>query len=263
MRDVSEFRASKSSIYEFERTGICRSRWYEERVVKSVPQSPASDAMLKGIYFEILALGEDVRGSDLPDMSFLMTKKGEKTVELQRIEEQALRFKELFDRDHPDYLGFRIKGTQILVDDGKSKGVFDFIAEDDFGRDCLFDLKFTADVNGTFGDFAWGKDPERIDWTQQVIYKELYKKEFGVEPRLYVIVFDATPSKNIKMFELNISSMSVDEVGERVDNMLYAAQKYSESGAPVSPSAKNCEGCMVECMLKHQMGSVNTVKVSV
>jgi hypothetical protein len=263
LRDVNDFRVSKSSLSAFEEPKSCRLKWYHRDVVKSIERSPPSEQMIKGTYFELLAIGENVGGDEVPDISFMINANGKPKVELTRIEEQAERFKELHDPNHKDFIGFTIKETQIQMEDDMTKGVADYLTEDEFGRDVMFDLKFTSDVDNTFGDYAWGRDPYEIDWTQQVLYKRLFKKLRGHDPKMGVLVFDASPRKGIKMFDLKISQDTEDDVMYRVETAFLAAHKYSEEGAPVTPSISNCSTCPLDCMFRAKPATVSKTKVSI
>lgn len=263
MRKPEEFRASKYSLSKFEESGSCRKRWWEDVVLKSTDKEPPSEQMIKGTYFETLCLGENTSGEELPDISFLYTAKGEPRVELTRIHEQVGRFKELFDRTHKDYIGVSIKDVQVLLEDDRDKGVLDILGEDEFGRAVIVDLKFTGDVDNERGDFAWGRDPNDINWDQFVLYKKLYQKLTGKPPIMMALVFDASPKKGIKLFEIKTSESTENDLDERIDYMMELVKAYSSKEPPVSPSESNCSTCKVDCSFRFQPAVLKKTKVYV
>ena len=254
-----EYKVHQSDLKNWEDPSICKLKLYHQRIKKTIPQDPPSEQMIKGIYFETKALGENGRGYELPDISFLYDSKGRERVELTRINEQVSRFKELFDPSHDDFLGLHIKDTQVFLQSHDSEGTIDFTAIDDFGRDAIVDLKFTADVDSDFGDYAWGREPEDIDWTQMKLYKRLYRENFGVDPLVYTIVFDASPRKGIRLFQIKISDTSESIVSDRVEIMYHEVKSYIEDEGliPANPSIKNCDGCLVsDCILRFKPGVI-------
>lgn len=237
--------------------------WKAKWISREIPREPSGEQQLKGIYFETLALGEHSGGDELPDVSFMLLKDKSPNAELKRIIDQSNRFKELFDPSHPDFLGFTIKSTQqtLLCDRSKRKGILDFHCEDVFGEQCIFDLKFTADVESTFGDYAWGREASEIDWGQQVLYQDLYEAMYGARPKMYVMVFDASPRKGIRLFDLSISEAKTETVREIYTSAWEDVNEYNESGWPTSPSEKNCSSCPLDCIARFVKPEVQTKKI--
>lgn len=265
MSNTDDYYLSNSALKEFEKDDACRTKWRHKWIIGDIPGDPPSEAMIKGLYFETLAIGSSAKSDELPDVSFLRTAKGEPKVELVRIEEQAQRFKDLFDPNHPDFLGFTIKDSQVTMydDELKIKGTFDFDAVDEFESECLFDIKFTSDVTNSYGDYSWGRDPYEINWRQQVLYKDLYQNSYGKAPKMYVIVFDSSPKKGIKLFKLNISDTAVREVLDQFGDAWAHIGKYNENGWPVKPTESNCETCPLKCEARYVKPAIDIVNVSI
>lgn len=257
------FYFSNTSLKQFKEKGICLLNWQAKWVTREIPREPSSEQQLKGIYFETLALGAHSGGEDLPDVSFMMLKDGSPNAELKRIIDQANRFKELFDPSHQDFLGFTIDSTQQLLESKQSrrKGYLDFSAISVFDEKCIFDLKFTSDVDASFGDYSWGRDASDIDWGQQVLYQDLYEEQYGVRPKMYVMVFDASPRKGIKLFDLSISEAKTEAVREIYSQSWEEVDEYIELGWPTSPSEKNCSQCPLECNMRYVKPEVITKRV--
>lgn len=262
-RDIRDFRVSKYAISTFKEVGSCKRKWLESVVLKSIPKDPPSEQMIKGIYFETMCFGANASGDELPDMSFMMLKNGEPNIELQRIHTQVDRFKSLFTPTSDEFVGIYMKEFQSVIETDKNKIVTDIIGVDEFDRDVIVDLKFTSDVSQSFGDFAWGKDPSQIDWSQMVLYSKVYEEVRGIKPRMFTLVFDASKNLGVKMFEVKVSQTAIEEIEDITDVVLSSARKYVEDGAPVRPSESNCSKCPIECSSRFVKPLVDKVKVYV
>lgn len=257
------FLFSHSAKKAFMEKGVCKKNWGAKWVTREIERDPSSEQMIKGIYFETLALGAHSGGETLPDISFMYDAKGNEKVELKRIHEQVERFKELFNPSHEDFLGFKIDSAQELLqsDDKRLKGFLDFSATDLFDKKVVFDLKFTADVDAK-GPFGWGRDTHEIDWSQQILYQYLYEQKYGIKPKMYVLVFDASPRKNIRLFDLNIREDSVREMLWEYEDAWYEVDKYMVEGFPAKPSESNCHECPLECEFRYISPVVEKIKVN-
>lgn len=177
---------------------------YLTEQVKSDP----SDAMLKGCFFETLALGSSARNQmviDLPRKKLSKKQEqhniiaavegkplieGEKMIDQIRIEEQVKRFKQLcLEKSMVIVEGMntqvvvykRIPGTNWIA-----RGTLDsfpvpitlqreHILTGVKGNVCLFDLKLTADLlKRTYKGVIWG-DGRTIDPTQLIFYAWILK----------------------------------------------------------------------------------------
>lgn len=263
------YKLSPSTMKAFFEEGSCKKYWYFKNIEKSIERDPPSEAMIKGIVFETLALGENVAGSELPAHDFLYTKKGDKTTSLLRIEDQADKFKRITDPSSEDFIGFSVTETQLPVENKRLKGVIDIVGIDLFERKVISDLKFTSDVNATYGDYAWGRDPSIINWDQIAIYQIIWRDNFSEEksPKTNVLVFDDSPRLGSKSFDIKLSSSYIDNVIERTDETLYFIDRAKSSDSyittKVSPSEKNCSKCQLDCEFRYKNPTIENIKVYV
>lgn len=263
------YKISPSTMKAFYEDGSCRKYWYFKNIEKSIERDPPSEAMVKGIVFETLALGENVAGSELPSHDFLYTKNGGKTTSLLRIEEQAAKFKRITDPSSDEFIGFSVVGSQFHIENDKWKGVIDINGVDLFERTVISDLKFTSDVNATYGDYAWGREPSVINWDQIAMYKVMWRDNFPEEkePKTNVLVFDDSPRLGSKSFDIKLSNSYIDNVFEKADTALNFIDRAKSSDsfieAKVSPSEKNCSKCPLECDFRYKKPSIENVKVYV
>jgi len=184
----------------------CALQFMETIIFKNF-KWPESLSMLSGSYFETLCLGSGAGGKkvlDLPRKTLSEKKykemiaagipeadiKGEKTIDQVRIEQQALRFPQ---RMAELKIAINEYNTQVPILKHLWANVF-LAGELDIWptvmltpeglRWVILDLKLTADVYSTWGDFAWGA-PETMDHTQGRCYLELIENiNFELNPHL-------------------------------------------------------------------------------
>ncbi len=240
---MNKFKASQTALKDFENKDTCLKRWKHQWINKEFSLEP-NIYMQRGKYFEELCLGEGAIEGEKTELPLIKT--GKKTIDQIRIEEQAEKFKQLFDKDSELFLGFSIRYIQIKLEDDESTGVADFDAIDKEGNDCLFDLKLTRDLDSE-SEFSW-KDPKNLDLIQQIHYADLYEKRFRKKPKNYLIIFDYSPEMKVKLVELDILKQSFDQKDGRFldfweeKRMLDSLEDY-----PTVPSKEECKKCPLKC----------------
>jgi len=249
---MNNFWLSQSAVKDLERDEVCPAKWRGTWVTGEVI-SPSTEAMDNGSYGEYLCLGGGAPGrktiTDLPRL-----KSGDKSVTQIRIEEQAARFKELFDPNHPDFLGFVITNTQVELKHNGRSGVIDFdavrvgILHPD--ENWIWDLKFTGDMARNWGDL-YDKD-----FLQLAHYRDLYRDAYNILPHVGIIVLDFSPKKQIKVIELQISEQRKQEKEERFMAAERVITLYEERGWTKSPSTVECGTCPLECDKRIVTGQV-------
>jgi len=194
---------SQSLIKKFLKHGdeipICPKNIYDTELDPKFERVP-TDPMLKGSYFETLALGSGRGGEktlDLPRKKLTVKQEamnrvpieqgkepimGGKTIGQIRIEEQAERFKILraqrqimlteYNVQVPVYKKWEEDPSVFL------RGELDIFPTPILGKEgysmAMIDLKLTGDTDNTFGDFCWG-DPFRMDHLQAQMYHYLVR----------------------------------------------------------------------------------------
>jgi len=274
-----------------ERELFCPSKTYHIDMIRSHHYRTAS--MLNGSYFETLCIGSGAGGritDDLPRKRLVKARelenmkrkesglpevKGDKTMDQLRIEQQAQRFKVLSSKYQ---ITVTPENTQVRITVPWHKNPeiwlsceFDIfptaIITNEGLKLAIIDLKLTADVNASFGEYCWGA-PEFMDLIQAYMYHycarqvinhvdtnpnmvELltkpavtliqqnqlefyywvfnYKKE-NLEDKLIKVVWDAT--KEQEFHEAIRKCVSLIE--------FYEAQQY-----PAKPNYKLCKECTV------------------
>lgn len=241
---MSDFFLSQSALKDLERDTSCPAKWQATWVTGEVT-TVATDPMNNGSYGEYLCLGSGAPGrSTMTDLPRL--KNGDKSVVQLRIEEQAERFKQLFVyTEHPDFLGFIIGKRQIALKVGQVGGVGGVIDFDAIklatAESWIFDLKFTGSMPRIWGDL------NEKDFIQLTHYRDLYEFNFGILPRVGIIVFDYSPRKEIKFIELQISKQKVDEKNLRFGAAWDAINEYTKKGWTRIPNLEECSTCPLVC----------------
>ena len=189
---------------------VCPRQIYEEFILGKYKHTTLP--MLEGIYGETLCLGGGARGQKVVDLP-RHKKNGEKLTAQLNIEEQARRFPFLCNQYGMSIIPGVNTQVPIVKMFGKNRYIrteidifpSPFLFEDNFGLSVI-DLKFTSDVNSTFGDFGWGA-PEYLDhcqadityWLLQDFDMELNIKHFPHKEQVYRSVFENPTIK--KMIE--------------------------------------------------------------
>jgi len=194
---------SQSLIKKFLKKGdiipICPKNIYETEIAPEV-ETPPTEPMLKGSYFETLVLGSGREGHktlDLPRKKLtikqetenrIRAEKGEtpilggKKLDQIRIEEQAERFKILRVQRQIMISEFN---TQVRIfkkwDEDTSvflRGDLDIFPTPIMGKEglqmAIIDIKLTQNIDNEFGDYRWG-DPYNMDHIQAQMYHFLVR----------------------------------------------------------------------------------------
>jgi hypothetical protein len=189
----------------------------------------------RGSYFETLALGSGANGvvtSSLP-----LLKSGEKSVDHVRIEQQATRFKNMFNPSHADFCGRNILTKQEVVEFQGRRGTIDFTTQG-----VIWDLKLTADLDG-----YWAT-PENNDLLQQVFYRWLYKQKYGTDMETRLLIFEYGPRTRIKEIKINVSEHATSSALQRFDKITESVAEWELLDEwPRIPSEKSCSICSLAC----------------
>jgi hypothetical protein len=246
------YKASQTAIKDFEKETTCPWRWkrqWLEDDISFVPSLP----MIQGLYFEQLVIGSSAKDEkyEMP-----LNRDKSKKVAQVRIEEQAEYCKEvLFNKDFDDYIGKHVgidiewKEFQYVIVHDNKRIVIDMLGDCDEGI-VMADLKLTADVNNVFGGYTWGKI-SNMDLFQQGFYQRVFEESHGEDiVKNLLIVFDHSPRKGKKIFDLSISDDTRVTITERIKDFEDVVDYYEKKGWRLLPSIDECEGCPLECQYR-------------
>lgn len=234
-----------------------------------------SETLLKGCYFETLCLGSGVRGQIVDDLP--RKQNGNKKVDHERIEMQHLNFMS-YCREH-DIIIDPQTNVQIPVykavewdDEIIVKGEMDIFpvvlkTPNNPNVPAIVDLKLTADLSNTFGDYGWG-DPTSMDHTQAKMYKYLTQnvdivlnKAMGntkllnvmdkfdinnINFRFFYWVFEYKATLRSKWIEYVDTPTKRAELKESIRSTRNQINKYESLGWDKTvPAPENCKTCGV------------------
>jgi hypothetical protein len=295
-----------------ERENTCPKNLYHLYIIKTHKYS--TDSMRKGHFFETLCIGRGSGGqiqNDLPRKKLLKAKElenikrkqlnlpllqGEKTSDQERIEQQAKRFKILCAKyqitpieentqtkviipwhKNPDIylkMEFDIFPTAIMTDERIKDN-----PSDTGLRLAIIDIKLTADLNSTYGEYCWGS-PEYMDHSQGYMYHygarqiinhvdlnphmtsiltrnviELIRED---NLRFYYWVFNYKKELlEDKLVKVNWDPTVENELHEMINKTINLIEYNERLGWPTKPDYKVCKECPVfDCKDRESVQSV-------
>lgn len=261
-KEKPEFFLTQTALKDLERDTTCPDRWRALWIDKEI-EFPSNEDMDKGKYFEWLCLGGGaISGEDVTDLP--RTSTGRKSADHIRIDEQADRFKQLFEPGNIDFQGFKIIEAQLELKVGNRKGTIDFVTQQlETGDIWINDLKLTRDANSTRSQYGWGHNWTDLDMVQLVHYSSLYSDTFGIVPRVGLWVFDYSPNKQVKFGEIIISKKAVAKKELRFDAALEVVQLYQERGWTKLPSESECKNCKLQCLQRYKQPPIDRFTINI
>lgn len=280
-----------------ERELICPFRILREDILKT--DRYQSDSMTKGSYFETLCLGRGANDSitnDLPRKRLtkkqeienqkraaqgLEPLKGDKTLDQVRIDNQAVIFHELTDKYQVTVTNRNTqvkliipwhKDPEVLI--SSEMDIFPTaIMTNDGLRLAIIDLKLTADINTTFGEFCWGS-PEYMDITQALLYLYCVRnlidhidlnphmRDLLTKPAINIIsqdllhfyywVFGYKKIQN-KLIRVTSDATRAVELYEAINKTLSLIEYYEALDWPAKPNYKLCNTCPIKDCTSRQL----------
>lgn len=243
---------SQTCLKSFEDEETCLAKFKGMWIDKTIPFL-SNEAMDKGNYFEYLCIGDNAKDSEDIITDLPRKKNGDKKIDQIRIEEQAEYFRELFDKNNDNFLGYEIDNVQIEIwhPNGRDRGVVDFST--DWGKEncILWDLKLTSNVEATRHPKNWGHPDRLIDITQSLFYVDIYERNFGVRPEFRYLVFDYSTKKGVKLIKVNPKNYDMEEIDLRKETAINTINNMSDDEFTYNPSKWQCISCSLNC--KHRV----------
>jgi hypothetical protein len=294
--DYKKTPLSQSLISRFlykgeEKELFCPKRTYCIDIAKT--HHYRTESMLKGSYFETLCIGSGAGGrktDDLPRKRLVKARelenkkrvennlpeiKGEKTMDQIRIEQQAQRFKLLSAKYQ---ISIMTENTQVKVKIPWHKNPeillameFDIfptaIITNEGLKLTIIDIKLTADVNATFGEYCWGA-PEYMDLIQAYMYHYGARQVINhVEMNPHMRELLTAPAVNLirsnqlqfyywvfnykkelledKLIKVVWDSTKEQELHEAIRKTVSLIEYYEKLEWPAKPQYKLCKECTV------------------
>ena len=293
-RPLSQSLISRLLYKGTEKELICPRRIYCIDIIKS--HHYRTESMLKGSFFETLCIGRGVGGKITDDLKRKrLTKKqdidnqkrklnnlplllGEKTMDQIRIEQQAARFKILSAKyqisvlEENTQVHIKIpwhKNPDIML--GLSFDIFPTAIITGSGlKLAIIDLKLTADIHVTFGEYCWGA-PEYLDVIQGMMYHygarqvvdhvalNPHMTELLTKPAVdlikqnqlhfYYWVFNyKKETLEDKLIKVEWDNQREQELHEAIRKAVSLIEYYEALNWPTKPDFRLCKECTVtEC----------------
>ena len=262
-------------------------------------------SMLNGSYFETLCIGSGAGGrktEDLPRKRLVKARelenmkrkesglpevKGDKTMDQIRIEQQAQRFKVLSAKYQITVLD---ENTQIRITVPWHKNPevylsceFDIfptaIITNEGLKLAIIDLKLTADINASFGEYCWGA-PEYMDLIQAYMYHYCARQVISnIDMNPHVVELLTKPAVGLiqqnqlefyywvfnykkeqledKLIKVQWDATKEQELHEAIRKCVSLIEYYSELKWPEKPQYKLCKECTIfECKSRTNVQSI-------
>jgi hypothetical protein len=244
---------SQSTVKSFE-SADCYRKWYAEHTGE-IPRF-VSEPMTNGSYFEYLCLGGGSgKSGDITSLPTLQN--GKKSVAQLRIEQQAEKFKSMFDPSNDQFTGWYIKQKQLYLSFENKEGTIDFTVEREEFR--LADLKLTADLET---EYSYWSNPQEIDHLQPSTYTWLYTQNFEFTNKFDYWVYDYSPKMNVLNVEVTVSDEALYQMEKRFSEANHSIMEYQLLDEfPRIPSIKACRYCKVSCDKRINKSNYNQISI--
>jgi len=208
-------------------------------------QTPPSDAMRAGIYFEYLCTGGLPRNGEIPqpDVSY----RGKSNEKLSEPYERATKSAQIFKEIMRHY-GIRIKKVGLSLSNERMTGIIDIHALWD-NKDVFIDLKYSGLIDDKWSEMGWlteslhTKDNLMI---QGVHYKLLANYTLGIEDiPFYYFVFSSQDPNNVKIIRQEVDESRTASHLVAVSNIITKLGYEVNKGFTPYPSMVKCSKCPI------------------
>lgn len=252
-----DFKLSNSKLKDWE--NMCPREFKAKHITKDYPSFVGTKAMFMGNIFETLVIGGGINGA-VTFKSLPFGPSIENSVYGPRIVAQAEAAKTYLKAlggkmlSRQEYICTELvnpaSGEKMTIE-----GTLDIRYMMDDGLMVVIDLKFTADTENDFGDFAWGS-PEKMDLSQIKHYSLLTMLAFDLDyiPVGYYWVFDHKETMKKKLIKCTISEWAMQEHINRLFEAWNAIQlSIMMDDWEVKNTWENCSKCKSPCNYKRVM----------
>jgi len=221
--------------------------YFKARYIDKDPeaQTPPSDAMRAGIYFEYLCTGALPKSGEIPEPDVVY--KGKPNEKLAAPYERATQSAELF-KQIIEFYNIKIKSVGLYLEHEEINGIVDIHAEWD-GKDVFIDLKYSGLIDDKWNEMGWDleslpmKDSLMI---QGVHYKLLAHKCLNItDIPFYYFVFSSAEPNNIKIIRQEVDESKSQSHIVAINNVMGKITKDLQYGFKSHPSMLKCSKCPI------------------
>lgn len=234
----------------------CAKFFYERYIVKNpLTETPPTEAMELGIYFEYLATGALPKSKIVPKpvLSYAGTARECLSAPYKRVHESVEYFKEILKHYNIKIL----KAGLLLETDTGENGVVDILAEWN-GKKCIIDTKYSGLIDDRWSDMGWHIDSlptkEKI-LLQGVHYKYLAKKCLGIDDiDFYFFVFDSANPRNVRIIKEEVTESLMHQHLKAIQDVKKIVEyAIKAKGLKAVPQLKRCNACPLRDTCEHAM----------
>jgi hypothetical protein len=259
-------RINQSKIKRVTGNAVCPQKYFVEEITREHKRE-TTEWMLRGHYTEYKLWGTLPKEGNIPVLPGGKAK-GSISVIQQRIDQQVAAFPGIMTKH-----GIKVVRTNYEIEvlynpEIILHGTIDALVEYN-GKPYIMDLKTTANVHSTFGDFAWGKIIElmpgtdgiyvaswlpgihQMDFIQAHAYmylmERLTKRRWGF---LYVVLdYKKTPGPEYKIIEVPFDEDARQDMIGRLEATKYKLNLFKELNYQPIPSEFECKECkLLDCV---------------
>lgn len=236
---------NQSTVKDVNRVNCCPAK-YKAYNIDKLFSRPTSKYMLYGQYFEWMCLGTRTRNGKVPFIPKL--KKGGKPVAQLRIEEQVKVFHDLIRKRNIRILATDVTSeAEFTLPNGRKVVLFgtqDILVEEK-GKLGIIDLKLSADINSSYGVYAWGNE-DKINKIQPSFYKYIRKTITGIKHFFEFWVFDYKPEPEHLIHPAETTWEDVYEMTNEIQNAIIKLEAFEREGYPAIGDPDECKNCSVK-----------------
>lgn len=210
-------------------------------------ETPPTDAMKLGIYFEYLCTGALPKNGKVPEpeMAYKGTARERLSVDYERVQQSAEVFKSIIK--HYDIKILQV-GMALETQSPAMSGVIDIFAEWD-GQKVFIDTKYTGLIDDKWSETGWDLESLPIKdslMVQGVQYKILAQKCLGIEDiPFYYFVFSSKNPKDVKIIKQTVDESRIAAHLLAVGNTAERLRNDIKNGFAALPSLKKCSECPI------------------
>lgn len=206
---------------------------------------PPTESMLRGSYFETLILGAGAKGKKVTDLP--RNKDGSLKAATKRINYIATEIWPKVMNEYELIMDMKQVPLDQVLSDNFIMGTHLDILGRVMGEGAIVDIKLSANINSTFGDYSWG-EPHLMDHSQATMCTMLVEHKYNQTAPFYYFVFDYKPENEYKVIRKNVTEHDKYELLRKLEIASEEYIRMFEAKWPANPTFENCNKCLVtEC----------------
>ena len=232
--------------------------FFKARYIDKDPdtQTPPTDAMKAGIYFEYLCTGALPKSGIVPEPE--ISYKGQAREKISEPYMRAIESSKVFKRIIKSF-GITIKSVGTYLEANINgiiiNGITDIIAEW-HGQDVIIDLKYSGLINDKWNEMGWDIDslPQKQSLMVQGVHYQLLGDYALGKPNMpfYFFVFSSTDPNDVKIINEEVDATRVQNHVVSLHNIHEYVTNDLKNGFTPTPSLSKCSKCPIAHKCQHK-----------